>query len=134
MTRLVQRIVFCFKMSMIMTEGNKPAGCRLQSDHERASSRIQIFRGINFNRIINDLNASCAEVDATVVENRWLTRPTTQDLFLRRERRGDAGLLPRGIVFLLSPGEHVASGMCTVLYIGIPQRRQFNPLVATSLL
>lgn len=134
MVRLVHRIVFRFKMSMIIAhEGNKPAGCRLRSDHERALSRIQIFRGVYFNRVINDLNASCAEVDVTAVENRWLQRTTKQSLLLKGKGEEEKkNLLPHRIVFLLSPGEHVASGMCAVLYIGIPQRWQFSPLVAAS--
>ena len=125
-----------YQCPSITIEGNKPVGFRLRSDHERTPSRVQIFCSINFNRIINDLNANCAEVNMTAIENWWLSRTAMRISFSRerereRERERHESSSTESF-FLLSPGEHVASGICIVLYIGILQRRQFSPLIATS--
>jgi len=76
-----------YQCPSITIEGNKPVGFRLRSDHERTPSRVQIFCSINFNRIINDLNANCAEVNMTAVENWWLSRTAMRISFSRERER-----------------------------------------------
>lgn len=80
---------------------------------------------INFNRIINDFNASYIDMNG----KKKTGGSRGQSACFSREE--DANL-PRSVIFLLSPGQHVASGMRAVLYIGIPQQRQFSRLVATA--
>lgn len=121
------------KCPSLTIEGNKPVGFRLRSDHEHAPSRVQIFCGINFNRVINDLNASSAETNMTAVENRWLSRTAMQGLFLKRERREETR------VFFLTESFFFALTWrtCSVRYVHRvihwnPSTTAIQPLVATS--
>lgn len=90
-------------------------------------SRLQIFNDVSFNRVINELNASAS----------WLRRKRVAEKGTDGYRgRSTTGVSSgRGAPstwldnFLLSLGEHVASGMRAMLHIGILQRRQFSLLV-----
>jgi len=97
-----------FKMSTIVARADNAGRC-LRSDRERT---LGTSCGVAFNRVINDVNASRAKV-ATKQENRWLPRETIflslhlfSLSFLRKGRESSSWCH-----FLLSLGEHVASGV-----------------------